>query len=172
MTAADVTPRPTKLALVTTLAATTGLAAFVLAGGAGTPRSVGAVLAVLTGMFLVRVVGQVAVLLRAPGWLPPMRQWNLLPYRFLLPIQVAFLAVMAWLVASLVADDGAPASRSPEFGASLLAASAVYAASMAVRYAVRMHRRPDERWFGGTIPIVFHVVLASYLFVFGSFHAS
>jgi uncharacterized protein len=42
---------------------------------------------------------------------------------------------------------------------------------MAVRYAVRMARRPGERWFGGAIPIVFHCVLAAWLFVFGSFHA-
>jgi hypothetical protein len=43
---------------------------------------------------------------------------------------------------------------------------------MAVRYAVRMTRRPEQRWFGGTIPIVFHWVLASVVFVYGSFHAS
>ena len=48
----------------------------------------------------------------------------------------------------------------------------VYAGSMLARYAVRMSRRPGERWFGGTIPIVFHLVLAAYLYVFGSFHAS
>ena len=29
-------------------------------------------------------------------------------------------------------------------------------AAMVVRYAVRMRRRPGERWFGGAIPIVFH----------------
>jgi hypothetical protein len=43
---------------------------------------------------------------------------------------------------------------------------------MVVRYVVRMARRPGQRWFGGAIPIVFHIVLSSWLFVFGSFHAS
>jgi hypothetical protein len=43
---------------------------------------------------------------------------------------------------------------------------------MAVRYVVRMTRRPEQRWFGGTIPIFFHWVLAAYLFVVGLFHAS
>ena len=43
---------------------------------------------------------------------------------------------------------------------------------MAARYAVRMRRRPGQRWFGGAIPIVFHFVLAAYLYVLGSFHAS
>jgi hypothetical protein len=48
----------------------------------------------------------------------------------------------------------------------------IYAGAMVVRYAVRMARRPEERWFGGTIPIVFHLVLASYVLVLGRFHAS
>jgi hypothetical protein len=48
----------------------------------------------------------------------------------------------------------------------------VYAVAMAVRYVVRMTRRPAQRWFGGTIPIVFHWVLASFVAVLGSFHAS
>ena len=50
--------------------------------------------------------------------------------------------------------------------------SLVYAGSMVVRYAVRMRRRPGERWFGGAIPIVFHVVLAAFVFTYGVFHAS
>jgi hypothetical protein len=35
-----------------------------------------------------------------------------------------------------------------------------------------MHRSPDQRWFGKTIPIVFHVVLASYLYALGSFYVT
>jgi hypothetical protein len=33
-----------------------------------------------------------------------------------------------------------------------------------------MRRRHASRWFGGTIPIVFHLVLATYLYALGSFH--
>ena len=54
----------------------------------------------------------------------------------------------------------------------LVACACVYAAGMAVRYAVRMARRPEQRWFGGAIPIVFHFVLASWLLVLGLYHAS
>jgi len=43
---------------------------------------------------------------------------------------------------------------------------------MASRYVVRMYRRPGERWFGGTIPIVFHFVLAAFLFTWGKYHVS
>jgi hypothetical protein len=51
----------------------------------------------------------------------------------------------------------------------LVVVADAYAASMVVRYIVRMARRPDQRWLGGCIPIVFHVVLASWLFVIGGF---
>jgi hypothetical protein len=33
-----------------------------------------------------------------------------------------------------------------------------------------MRKRPSARWFGGAIPIVFHLVLATYLFALGSFN--
>jgi hypothetical protein len=33
-----------------------------------------------------------------------------------------------------------------------------------------MRRRPDQRWFGGTIPIVFHWVLAAFLLVYGVYN--
>jgi hypothetical protein len=34
-----------------------------------------------------------------------------------------------------------------------------------------MARRPEQRWLGGTIPIVFHWVLAVFLFVLGASQA-
>jgi hypothetical protein len=41
---------------------------------------------------------------------------------------------------------------------------------MIVRYVIRMTRRPDQRWLGGTIPIVFHCVVAAFQWTFGTFH--
>ena len=69
-------------------------------------------------------------------------------------------------------DRASLSNRGRGFGEAFLAFSYVYAGVMALRYVVRMTRRPSERWFGGTIPIVFHFVLASYVFVLGSYHAS
>ena len=62
-------------------------------------------------------------------------------------------------------------ARDAGLGKALLAFGAVYAAAMPLRYTIRMARRPEQRWFGGTIPMVFHLVLASYLYVLGCFHA-
>jgi hypothetical protein len=41
---------------------------------------------------------------------------------------------------------------------------------MIIRCTVRMVRRPDQRWSGGTIPIVFHAVVAAFQWTFGTFH--
>jgi hypothetical protein len=116
-------------------------------------------LSVLTALFVLRVVGQIVVALWAPTWLPPMSQWHFVPYRILLPIQIVLIAVMI----DFCVDP-------PPFGTIGVALSIVYAASMACRYVIRMVRRPDQRWFGGTIPIVFHFVLASFVFVLGVAH--
>lgn len=161
-----------KVILVATLAVTAVAVADVLRRDELSPRTTAAFLALFSALFLLRVVGQVIVVLRAPRWLPPMEQWNLLPYRFLLPIQLAFLAAMAAIVAGLAREDGLLAERHAAFGWFLVGLSVAYAASMAVRYAVRMRRRPAERWFGGAIPIVFHVVLAGFLLTWGRYHVA
>jgi uncharacterized protein len=136
------------------------------------PQVAGGFLALFTALFALRVVGQVVVLLAAPNWLPPMDRWNLMPYRLLLPLQLVFLALMIWICIGLLADDGFVAEPHRGFGWFLVGLSLLYAGSMIVRYVVRMRRRPEERWFGGAIPIVFHIVLAAFLFTYGVFNAS
>ena len=42
--------------------------------------------------------------------------------------------------------------------------------SMVVRYGVTMTLHPEYRWFGHTIPIWFHMVLAAYLYFYSRFH--
>lgn len=168
------TPGPTKVVLVAALLATA--ASFVVvvraqSGGILETEELAPPLWLLTGLFAVRVVGQVVVVLRAPSWLPPMQDWNLVPYRILLPVQLVMLAVMGWIDVSVSGSVGPPASRAEWLGWSLIVFSVLYAGAMAIRYVVRMRRRPEARWFGGAIPIVFHFVLATYVYALGSFHA-
>jgi hypothetical protein len=152
---------PTAIALLATLALTSSaLAAFL----AGAPVTAGAYLILFAGLFALRVAGQIGVAAFRPSWLPPMAEWNFVPYRVLLPVQLVLLALMGALVAGS-AEPGRGLARG------LVAASLVYWAAMGVRFAVRMIRRPDQRWLGGTIPIVFHCVLAAFLFVLGASHA-
>jgi hypothetical protein len=155
------TPRATAIALVATLAVLfAALASF--AGGAPIPTDGYLVLFIV--LFAGRVVGQIGVAVARPGWLPPMEQWNFVPYRVLLPVQLVILALMVALVLD-AARLGGGASRA------LIVCALVYWAAMTIRYGVRMARRPTERWLGGTIPIVFHCVLAAFLFVLGASHS-
>lgn len=169
------TPTATRVALVGVIAITAaGLAAFVWLRPDGDiePRFAGWFLWLYSALFLVRVVGQLVVRSRQPSWLPPMEQWNLTPYRLLLPTQLLILGVMGWTDASFTAERGPPVTPRPSLGWVVLGFVAVYATSMVIRYVVRMTRRPGQRWFGGTIPIVFHIVLAAYLTILGAYHVS
>lgn len=159
----DSTPLFTRMVLIATLVVT----GFAL----GMSGEVAPVLWLFTALFVLRVGGQILVALQPRSWLPPMEQWNLVPYPVLLPIQIVFIVVMLWIDLAFTANTGIAAAEAPRLGTFLIAFSAVYALSMAVRYVLRMSRRPDQRWFGGTIPIVFHLVLAAYVYVLGNTYA-
>jgi len=170
----DTTPLPTRVTLLVVLAITAATVGMLLLGSIDTaqPAAIAPLLWLFTGLFVLRVAGQVLVALRPRKWLPPMWQWNLIPYPILLPIQIVFIVVMVWINLAFTSASGIAAAKSEGSGSFLIVFSAMYALAMAVRYVVRMHRRPDQRWFGGTIPIVFHFVLASYLYTLGCFYAT
>lgn len=172
---AKASPRVTEAVLLTTLVLTAiALVVFRIRTGASEVASqlAGPFLWLFLALFLLRVLGQIVVVLSAPRWLPPMEQWNLTPYRLLLPTQILFLAVMGWMAADLTWTAGFWARPNGILGFSLTGFSYVYAAVMAIRYAIRMGRRPEQRWSGGAIPIVFHFVLAAFAYTLGSYHAS
>lgn len=156
------------------LTSTVALVGMLLFGWIGheNPSDIAPMLWYFTGLFVLRVTGQALVALRPQPWLPPMAQWNYLPYPILLPIQLVFIVIMVWIDMSFTLNIGISTAQSADIGNILIAFSAVYALVMAIRYAVRMSRRPDQRWFGGTIPIIFHIVLASYLYALGSFYVT
>lgn len=128
------------------------------------------VLSVLAFLFFLRVLGQALVAFAGVTALPPMSEWysGLLPYPLLLPGQIIILALQAWISLQFARGHGVLVTRRPRFGRILIALSVVYFFAMAVRYAIMMTWYPERRWLGtGTIPIVFHWVLAAYLFTLG-----
>ena len=135
------------------------------------PTVAAALLALLTGLFAIRVAGQAIVVRWAPAWLPPMSEWysGLLPYPRLLATQLVMLGVMSAVVVGLALGWPAITDPRPALGTLLLVIAWPYGLSMPVRYGIRMSRHPEARWTGRTIPIVFHVVLAVWLFVLGSY---
>lgn len=102
-----------------------------------------------------------------------MAQWysGLLPYRFLLPIQLGLIVAMAAMALDVSTGGDLLGGPYRRLGQVLMAFCYPYAGGMVIRYVIRMAIRPDQRWLGGTIPIAFHIVLAGFLFTFGRFHA-
>jgi hypothetical protein len=131
-----------------------------------------AVLWLLSALFLGRVLGQALVAFAGVTWLPPMREWHsgLLPYPLLLAAQIVILALMIAMNISVQGGRGPLASVSPRTVRFVRNFSYVYFAAMVLRYVLTMAYVPDWRWFGGVIPIIFHWVLALYLYVWSGHH--
>ena len=136
------------------------------------PRIYGSIMSLLTVLFFLRVMGQALVAFLGVAFLPPMTEWysGLIPYPLLLPIQCAMLAFMVKVSADLVKGRGFFVTPRLKLGRFLISFTCVYFAAMVFRYGWTMLLYPERRWFGGTIPIFFHFVLAGYLFVWGRFY--
>lgn len=120
------------------------------------------------------MIGQILVVLFAPRWLPPMEQWQsgLLPYPLLLVGQIGVLTLMVLIAADFTRRAGFFVEPHPYGGRATLWFSYLYFGGMIVRYVIRMKGRPDQRWLGGTIPIIFHSVVAAFLWTFAQYHVS
>jgi uncharacterized protein len=125
---------------------------------------------IFTMLLIFRVVGQIVVVLFAPRWLPPMEQWQsgLLPYPVLLAGQIGVLALMIGISMDFSRGSGYFLQPRPALARSIVWFSYLYFGGMVVRYIVRMTRRPDQRWLGGTIPIIFHAFVALFLWTYAS----
>jgi hypothetical protein len=121
----------------------------------------------LTAAFFLRVVGQALVVFAGVTFLPPMEEWysGLMAYHLLLPAQIVILALMLKINVDVGSGKGFFGVPRRILGRPLRVFGILYAAAMVLRYALTMALRPERRWLGGTIPIVFHLVLAAYLLI-------
>lgn len=136
------------------------------------PRKLASLLWLLLFLFVLRVVGQMLVVFAGVTWLPPMEAWysGLMPYPYLLPSQWIIIVLLVKVCRDFTRGTGLFVSSKRAFGNPVLYFGYVYLAVMVLRYILRMSFYPEERWFGGTIPIFFHYVLATYVILFGRFH--
>ena len=126
------------------------------------------VMLVLLVLFFARVAGQILAATTAPRWLPPMARWysGLMPYRYLLPTQIVFLVLMTAMTIGVHRRSAPLGTLSAGAGAWIVWASYLYALGMLIRSIRYALATPERR--GVLIPIVFHCVLAGFLFVYGS----
>jgi uncharacterized protein len=122
-----------------------------------------ALLWMLLGAFAVRVAGQLLVACGAAPILPSMDAWQsgLLPYPLLVAAQVAILGLFAAVCVQFTRRRGCFVSPRRWLGTPLWIAGWIYAGAMVVRYGVLMT---------DIIPVVFHIVLASFLIVVAHHH--
>ena len=123
-------------------------------------------------LFILRVAGQASVAFLGLDFLPPMREWysGLIPYNFLLPTQIAIIGLMAKICIDFSHGVGFFIAPKPAFGRPVLYFGYLYLTAMIIRYILRMTLIPEARWFGGTIPIFFHYVLATFVILFARYH--
>jgi hypothetical protein len=133
-------------------------------------RDVAPLLWLLLAAFAARVVGQMLVAFAGVAWLPPMEAWmsGLMPYRYLLPAQIAILALGGRICVDCTRGAGWFARPRRALGCGLLGFGWVYFSVMALRLGARLV--PRAAWLGEPIPVVFHLVLASFVIVFARWH--
>jgi hypothetical protein len=129
-------------------------------------------LSILTLLFFLRVLGQILVATETVDFLPPMEEWSsgLIPYPILLPIQMVMIGVMAKIVRDFAKGEGSFAIPRRREGIFLKWFSYLYFLSMVVRYLATMWLHPELRWFSGTIPIWFHMILAAFLYTLSHYY--
>jgi uncharacterized protein len=124
-----------------------------------------------TALFVLRVLGQAVVARWDVSFLPPFEQWQsgLLPYPVLLGAQIVLAALMVKIVGDFARADGYFVALQPRTGRILVGLGCLYVLAMVVRYGATMAAYPERRWFTGTIPIWFHLVLAAFVLTLGRY---
>ena len=122
-------------------------------------------------LFILRVLGQIYVAIYRVAWLPAMSEWysGVMPYYLLLPVQFTIIMLITVISYDFTHASGFFFVTKPATSTALVFFSVIYFSAMILRYVIKMTRHPEQRWFGGTIPIIFHSVLASFLFLCGTY---
>jgi hypothetical protein len=95
-------------------------------------------------------------------WLPPMQAWysGLMPYPYLFPSQVILVVLMTWICVDFTRRRGPFYAPRRLFAVWWFWLAWIYLAGMIARFL----------WFGLSIPVVFHWVLAAFMLAVGVSH--
>ena len=103
--------------------------------------------------------------------LPPFEIWQsgALPYPVLVLFQLIILAACSRVVWSFLSWTVVPSGKK---GRLLLIVGWIYFHVMGLRLLIGITVAPDHFWFGAIVPTLFHLALACFLLVSGSFHTA
>ncbi len=94
---------------------------------------------------------------------------GLIPYPWLLPTQFLIILLYGKICIDFTQGHGGFVVPHRALGSGLLTFGSVYFGVMVVRYVIRMSLYPQERGMGGSIPIFFHWILASFILLVGRY---
>ena len=122
----------------------------------------------LTGLFVFRVLAQLAQALHPLPFLPPFEVWHgaVLPYPVLVACQVVIVAALSIVTWRVGRDAVVP--RPWKFRL-CFALGTPYFLFMAFRLGAGLTFLADQPWFSKSLPALFHVVLASFLLLLGHY---
>ncbi len=121
------------------------------------------------GLFAIRVIAQAMSLIFPSKFLPPFELWHggVLPYPTLLTTQLLILFWLVWTARKISVYGLYPRQR---LGMIVIIFASLYFVIILLRLILGLTILSDHRWFASYLPSFFHLVLASYLFLYGHFH--
>ncbi|HNP30103.1 MAG TPA: hypothetical protein PKK23_13735 [Nitrospirales bacterium] len=125
----------------------------------------------LTGLFMFRVVAQLIQVWHPLGVLPSFETWQsgALSYPILLMCQISILWACLRIVWRMFKGTVVAV---PKKGQIFLYLGGLYLAVMAIRLTIGLTVASEHFWFGPVLPTIFHIVLATFMLVYGWYHAS
>jgi len=122
-------------------------------------------------LFSFRVIAQLLQYFFNLSFLPPFESWdsNTLPYGILIVVQLLIVFVLLKTIYKISLDKIKPNMK---IGNTLITFGALYFLIMFFRLIAGLTIFNYVKWFSYPIPSFFHLVLASFLILFGYFHLS
>jgi hypothetical protein len=123
----------------------------------------------LLALFIARVIAQPIALVTSAPFLPPFESWHSGVMRYPVLV-VAQLLIIAWCARTAWHFSKGDVTPNYRLGVRMLVLGGIYFAAMLLRLVLGLTVLNTNRWFSSTLPTIFHLVLASYLLVYGHFH--
>ena len=122
----------------------------------------------LAGLFGLRVLAQLIQAIYPLSFMPPFQAWHsaVLPYPVLVASQVVIILLIAAVLLRVKADAVVPHRWKYWTCFSL---GGLYFSFMAFRLIAGLTFLSDHPWFSKSLPAFFHVVLASFILLFGHY---
>ena len=129
------------------------------------------ILTVLLLLFCFRVGAQLIQAWSPVDVLPPFDAWasGAVPYWLLCVSQGLIIFVCVRVILRLCVGAVVPSAK---LGRVILLLGGMYFGLMCLRLIIGSTIMPDHVWFGAKLPALFHLVLASFVLLYGRFHTT